>query len=355
MKLVRTNKRYITISYESSERTRFVDIAKGIGIILVVLGHLSEPYMPNMVKWIFSFHMPLFFVLSGYLKGTKKVTNFKVYAKRRAVALLWPYIVFAIAIWGIAFIDSIVQDNWQIFFQSILIHIFGYSSEKYGIGVIWFLAVLFETEVIFAWIEDKKKAWIYLIFVLIGILLLHFRIIIPIYLNIVVISVPFFAFGHTIKNVIDRSKELKLYFLALIVILVLFLSVLSTRMNGKVNLAIFDSGGNIVYFYLGALSGTLFVIGVSIILDRLEVGGFLERLGQETLVIMMAHFFVNRFLNVGFGILGINLNVIENGLGSMLQSFINIFICYNISILVKIHAMWMLRFPYGKATVQESK
>lgn len=48
-------------------RIAWVDIAKGLGIFLVVLGHT---YRKNPVQnWIYSFHMPLFFILSGWLRG----------------------------------------------------------------------------------------------------------------------------------------------------------------------------------------------------------------------------------------------------------------------------------------------
>ena len=47
-------------------RINSLDMAKGIGIILVVVGH-STFLEENVLTWISSFHMPLFFVLSGIL------------------------------------------------------------------------------------------------------------------------------------------------------------------------------------------------------------------------------------------------------------------------------------------------
>lgn len=45
------------------EREKYIDYAKGIGIILVILGHVSVPN--PIITYIFSFHMPLFIFLSG--------------------------------------------------------------------------------------------------------------------------------------------------------------------------------------------------------------------------------------------------------------------------------------------------
>jgi len=57
----------------NTKRLDWIDIAKGIGIILVVLGHTLVPQVRETgfagFLWIFiyNFHMPLFFFLSGYL------------------------------------------------------------------------------------------------------------------------------------------------------------------------------------------------------------------------------------------------------------------------------------------------
>ena len=49
---------------EKSNRTQSVDIAKGILIILVVVAHAQTDIVHDI---IFMFHMPLFFVISGFL------------------------------------------------------------------------------------------------------------------------------------------------------------------------------------------------------------------------------------------------------------------------------------------------
>ena len=48
---------------ECNNRQLWVDICRGIGIILVVIGHCHPPFE----KLIYGFHMPLFFILTGYL------------------------------------------------------------------------------------------------------------------------------------------------------------------------------------------------------------------------------------------------------------------------------------------------
>lgn len=56
---------YISMCYEYSNRVVHIDIARGIAIILVVLGHCCQSADMALNRVILSFHMPLFFFLSG--------------------------------------------------------------------------------------------------------------------------------------------------------------------------------------------------------------------------------------------------------------------------------------------------
>lgn len=54
-------------TYDSAKRVKWIDTVKGFGILLVVLEHV---YRYNAVSvWITSFHMPMFFILSGWIRG----------------------------------------------------------------------------------------------------------------------------------------------------------------------------------------------------------------------------------------------------------------------------------------------
>lgn len=48
-----------------NKRIAYIDIAKGIGILFVMLGHCLYSEESPIRLFIYSFHMPLFFVLSG--------------------------------------------------------------------------------------------------------------------------------------------------------------------------------------------------------------------------------------------------------------------------------------------------
>ncbi|MFZ6873447.1 acyltransferase family protein [Undibacterium sp. Di27W] len=84
-----------------SERNTSIDIAKGLGIILVVLGHnwIIAHDHGELFRIIFSFHMPLFFFLSGAVLHHD--TAFRDFLSFKADALLKPFFV-VLSAWGLA-------------------------------------------------------------------------------------------------------------------------------------------------------------------------------------------------------------------------------------------------------------
>jgi fucose 4-O-acetylase-like acetyltransferase len=78
------------------KRLEYIDIARGIGILLVVLGHSdARAISPLLFQWIYSFHMPLFFFLSGMF--FKPDLAFGALLRRRWESLVKPYL-FVIAL-----------------------------------------------------------------------------------------------------------------------------------------------------------------------------------------------------------------------------------------------------------------
>lgn len=71
------------------ERLKYLDITKGIAILLMVWGHRVVTYSADDVRLIFSFHMPLFFIISGYFLNRETPTE--LFIKKKARQLLSPY------------------------------------------------------------------------------------------------------------------------------------------------------------------------------------------------------------------------------------------------------------------------
>lgn len=132
------------------ERITYIDSAKAIAIILVIIGHcywLRE--IPKLGSLIYSFHMPLFFLISGFfIKDIGIVDALKKYSK----AYLWPYLVIGMFIILIGIFKELY--NSECWYGLIPLNItkilWGSSSETeiiWGsiphIGPAWFLLALF--------------------------------------------------------------------------------------------------------------------------------------------------------------------------------------------------------------------
>jgi len=115
------------------KREDWIDLAKGVAILLVVLGHVINSYIVSgefneyisYTKYvyftIYSFHMPLYFALSGYLysksKAISNVSEYKKVALKKIIALGIPYIIF-----------SLMQGTIQILLSRFTHNHIGFSS-----------------------------------------------------------------------------------------------------------------------------------------------------------------------------------------------------------------------------------
>ena len=137
------------------QRIEYFDAAKGIAIIAVIVGHMGliARGMTLTERFIFSFHMPIFFLISGYFLSSR-MTLWE-FAKKRFKQLIFPYIFT----WGIMCAWSVCEDfvmkrpdliaNLKMW---ILAGMFGAGSDHndvmsryqiHQIGAIWFLLALF--------------------------------------------------------------------------------------------------------------------------------------------------------------------------------------------------------------------
>lgn len=126
-------------------RLAWVDAARGIGILCIVLGHvLGEGVFRD---WLYSFHVPLFVFVSGCVYGSGK-RSVASYFQSSALSLLLPYIVFAALSVGIFTVVSefgFIAEESKGFFQSL--GGFLYGNAKTGLMranlPLWFLPCLF--------------------------------------------------------------------------------------------------------------------------------------------------------------------------------------------------------------------
>ncbi|MBR4241028.1 MAG: acyltransferase family protein, partial [Eubacterium sp.] len=132
----------------------WIDIAKGIGIICVMIGHLNFGYFKSFVYF---FHVPLFFFLSGFVfesKNIKPIDFIKKEVKRFVIPYyFWAFFYFFL---GSLLLNFVISGELSFAFKEILKYLF--MGKK---STIWFLSALLSTQV-FSYIfikafNDKRK------------------------------------------------------------------------------------------------------------------------------------------------------------------------------------------------------
>jgi fucose 4-O-acetylase-like acetyltransferase len=261
----------------NDQRIIWIDIAKAFGIFLVVVGHVISS--GNIISdWIYSFHMPLFFFLSG-ICFSKKI-SYPRFVVRKIKSLVLPYIYVGILI-----------SLFELYFQSFNVLSKQISHNFFNYGAMWFIPILFITEVIFYPISKIHDKYLYcftlLIFAIIGYLLFKFSIISPMSLTSVFAATLFYGIGYVSKNTINLLFG-KTYFIIIFFVTHILLLFLSDSTIGMMSNTIPQP----LYNYTAAMTGLLFFCMLSHFFSTHLLKEYINVIlyvGQNTLIILCFH------------------------------------------------------------------
>lgn len=150
------------MSKDTTKRLDYLDMAKGLGMILVLIGHLQgdsiftfSPYIQPLCVYIFSFHMPMFFIISGILLAVKQDEKkpVKDIAKRRFKGIMIPYFWFS---FFYLLVVVVALFKGEIAYQTLLVNLF-YVISGYGMNVLWFLPAIYLGELLFLALRRRFK------------------------------------------------------------------------------------------------------------------------------------------------------------------------------------------------------
>lgn len=131
---------------DKTSRLEWMDVSKGIGAFLVILGHFA--INNKFAALIYCFHMPLFFFLSGTVFKIEKYATFKQFAVSKFKSLLIPYLIFNVFIWIFNVIKILVcgQDTMLIAKRFIGIFLGIKMTDYYG--ECWFISCMFVVQIL---------------------------------------------------------------------------------------------------------------------------------------------------------------------------------------------------------------
>lgn len=294
-------------------RSETLDIAKGIGIILVVVGHswlvLSEPGI--LFQIIYSFHVPLFFFLSGiFVKENIHTIN---HIFRKIESLLKPYFVISILILLFTLVKSYLT-NGNLSYINGIINVFYASGDKIMSTPTWFLPSLFITLIAITPLTRIRKY--HQLFFLVALLLVssfftlfHNAILsittesslninyLPWSIDLLPITLLFVFSGYLLKDFFLRfTPKLVLVSLAFILYILIFSFCNSPALNLHER-----NFGVPLYSLTLAFSGIYLIIAVSHYLMRYKtISSYLRATGKSTLFILILHGLILGFLTRNF-------------------------------------------------------
>lgn len=267
-----------------------IDIAKGIGIYLVCLGHTTSNEI--VLKWIYSFHMPLFFFLSGVFHSQSE--NYFEFFKRKTKSLLVPYLFFATTLFlffllisrkiGFSAKENLsVKENFIGIF--IGTEIKNFSQVSWG-GQLWFLLALFLVANIMYFVKKlslKSQILVNILMILTNIYLskkIDFYL--PWCFLTVLMAFNFYWIGNYFKKDILNIKNVPNFILIGLISINLITGFLNKRVEMYGNFY-----GNLVLFFIASYSGVLFLIFfIKKFIKKLK---FLEYIGKNSLIILAYH------------------------------------------------------------------
>ncbi|MCR5673417.1 MAG: acyltransferase family protein [Lachnospiraceae bacterium] len=144
------------------KRLDHLDMAKGLGMILVLIGHLQgdsiftfSPYIQPLCVYIFSFHMPMFFIISGILLAIKndEIRPFCEMAKARFRGIMVPYYWFSF-FYLLVVVAALIKGEIAPF--TLYLNIW-YVLSGYGMNVLWFLPALYLGELLFIFLRRRIR------------------------------------------------------------------------------------------------------------------------------------------------------------------------------------------------------
>lgn len=249
------------------ERIAWIDMAKGYGTLLVIYAHLGRD---SLWTWMYSFHLPLFFFLSGYVfNGQRKLGEFVL---KKCKAILVPYFCLGIPMVMFELLKYIYVGDFSG--QAVIQLVKDFLLQR-RLWTLWYIACLFCLNLLFyVLLRVCKEEWMVAVVtsVLPMIGLCYYKyggMPLPWNADVCAMALPFFYIGYVCKKYgkwLEECLEKRRVWLASFFILAVA-NILCWRLSldeTGLGLEMFDSNyGNPVFTYIAAFAGIFCVVLIS--------------------------------------------------------------------------------------------
>ena len=281
----------------TGNRLVYLDIAKGIGIILVVWAHAGGIFH----DYIIQMHMPLFFLVSGLLYKNKK--TLKDFTLGKITALYIPFVFWNLLA---VIIHSIYSKH--LYYKSIILVLLTLTKDGQLFGATWFLAALLQVTIAYRLMDmllskikivERYKALILLIFfILFGVV--GFCINFPLYFSRTLVLSMFFSIGAFAKS-LGINFEKKWYKSVIAILLFSMFAVIACFNHVKMSANEYSFH---LLFVFGALAATYSTLYLTKVIESgrnriiCKISDLLSYVGKNSIDILIWHFVAFRIVIV---------------------------------------------------------
>lgn len=284
------------------ERIIWLDIAKGLAVLCTIVGHVLIPGA-NVRNLIYSFHIPLFFVLSGYTIKRIPSSDFGKAIWKDFKRLLLPVLVMGLIsclINIIMYDKGITYSLWdnlrRILWGNGNNYILNYISQgkqMYGIGVLWFFIALFWAKLCYRYILNKISNYRF-IFLLGGAFVsiwLGTIVWLPQSIDMIFIIILFMESGYQLKNCGKEDSNI----IKIIGIIGFFIWItLSWNYGIHIELSIRHYPYCLICILIAFL-GCLSVIQLSKAIAELRISKAVAFIGRHSMTLLCIHYLDKHF------------------------------------------------------------
>lgn len=279
------------------KRIDWIDVSKGIAIILMIIGHTADLPRP-IISFIYSFHIPLFIILSGMTykipqnKGDIK-ENIRKYIKR----LLLPYFVTILICICIMLLKINSICNFNLLIKEIFKQFLWGNGCSYtflghnfnGVGPVWFLITLFFSKILFDYINlylknnyNKIVAFSFLLLLGIEIGMQYW---LPQGFDLVFIFIFYLYIGYWYQNEFKKIKVNKT--ICFIILFLIWAVSLGLKFNIEIAIRSYPYG---ILCIVQSLCGTYCIIELCKLIANIDIcKKIFAYIGKLSLIILCIH------------------------------------------------------------------
>ena len=341
----------------------WIDYARTIGIWLVILGHSiqkmpgwKDSFLHTSWDWIYLFHMPLFFIISGYLYKQKQSETLITGGGKIWRSLVAPYLVYQMAYLPFAIWfhrkELLAEGQWWKLLVGILDGD-GYNTpiSLYVCLPCWFIVSIIWLRLLFLYVNINKfsTAMMIMLSVLFLVIRKHQGFDLFFCLDSTIMAIPYFLIGYYMKtkSILERMKgRTKLLSVAILSAIIVSLMLM---FNGPAQMNRPSYGLSIISCYIAGFSGSMLVFSISkLMAHKFGEKPEIKLISRNTLFIIFAHWVVLfPFGMVVARVLNNNSNIVVPMMCSLVLSACVLLISK------KWIEMWIDKYPivFGKSKV----